>query len=369
MQIIIIQNFRFISDFYPPMKIKILISVTLITTLCSTYLFAQNAGQQTFLSLTFPTSSHAASLGGQNLASWNKECANFFQNPATLDVRNNNSFFFNYTPLSGKIQNSVAGFSHSFKKLGNFGLGIQYLDYGVFENTDENGYDLGETFYGKDFTVTAGYSNKLTEKINYGASVKYVHSVIEDYIADGFAMDAGMVFQDTTKGITIGLAIKNAGVVVKDFTETSASKLPFDVQAGISKKLIHTPFTLFLNLHDLNQFDIRYPKVEAQQQLIVDSTELKVKKYTFDKIARHANLGLQIDAGKFLRINVGYNHQRRKEMAFEIRKGLSGFSFGFQLAVKKINFGYSYSVYNISGGQNNLSLSFNINEFAGVRKM
>lgn len=333
------------------------------------YSFAQNAGQQTFLSLTFPTSSHVASLGGQDLATWNKESAYFFQNPATLDVRNSNSFFFNYTPLSGKIQNSVSGFSHSFKKIGNFGLGIQFLDYGVFENTDENGYDLGETFYGKDFTLTAGYSNKLTEKINYGASLKYVYSTIENYKADGFAMDAGLVFQDTTKGITAGIVIKNAGVVIKDFTETSASKLPFDLQAAISKKLIHTPFTLFLNVHDLNQFDIRYPKVESQQQLIVDSTQLKEKKYTLDKIARHANLGLQIDAGKIFRIDIGYNHQRRQELAYDVRKSLAGFSFGFQLAVKKINFGYSYSVYNISGGQNNLSISFNISEFVGVRKM
>ncbi|MEI7801806.1 MAG: type IX secretion system protein PorQ [Bacteroidota bacterium] len=351
------------------MKIKVLFAVTLLAVIFQSNSFAQNAGQQTFLSLTFPTSSHIASLGGQDLATWNKEGAYFFQNPATLDNRNTNSFFFNYTPLSGKIQNSVAGFSHSFKKMGNVGLGIQFLDYGIFERTDEYGYDLGKTFYGKDFTVTAGYSNKLTEKINYGASVKYVYSKIESYNATGLAMDMGLVFQDTTKGITIGAAIKNFGVVAKDFTETSTSKLPFDLQAGISQHLIHTPFTLFLNLHDLDQYDIRYPKTEVQQQLIVDSTNLKVKKYTVDKIFRHANFGLQIDAGKNLRLNVGYNHERRQEMAYDIRKSLAGFSFGFQLNVKKINFGYSYSVYNISGGQNNLSLSMNINEFVGVRKM
>ena len=70
-----------------------------------------------------------------------------------------------------------------------------------------------------------------------------------------------------------------------------------------------------------------------------------------------------------MRLDIGYNHQRRQELAYEIRKSLAGFSFGFQLEVKKINFGYSYSVYNISGGQNNLSLSVNINEFVGVRKM
>ena len=192
---------------------------------------------------------------------------------------------------------------------------------------------------------------------------------IESYSAVGLAMDMGLVFQDTTKGITIGTAIKNIGVVAKDFTETSSSKLPFDIEAGISQHLVHTPFSLFLNLHDLNQFDIRYPRTEVQQQLIVDSTELKVKKYTVDKIFRHANFGLQIDAGKNLRLNVSYNHQRRKELAYDIRKSLTGFSFGFQLNVKKINFGYSYSVYNISGGQNNLSLSLNINEFVGVRKM
>lgn len=351
------------------MKIASLLTVTLFTTALQNYSIAQTAGNQIFLSLTFPTSSHIASLGGQDLATWNKEGAYFFQNPATLDKRNSNSFFFNYTPLSGHVQNSVAGFSHSFKKLGNFGMGLQFLDYGIFDKTDEYGYDLGKTFYAKDFTVTAGYSNKLTEKINYGASLKYVYSKIESYAATGLAMDMGLVFQDSVKGITIGTAIKNIGVVAKDFTETSTSKLPFNIEAGISQHLVHTPFSLFLNLHDLNQYDTRYPKTEAQQQLIVDSTNLKVNKYTVDKIFRHANFGLQIDAGKSLRFNVSYNHQRRQELAYDVRKSLAGFSFGFQLSVKKINFGYSYSVYNISGGQNNLSISMNFNEFVGVRKM
>ncbi len=363
------KQYRFISDFYTLMNKKALLIVALLVVLSSAELVAQNAGQQTFLSLTFPTSSHVASLGGQDLATWNKECAYFFQNPATLSVINNNSIFFNYTPIADKIQSSVAGFSHSFKKAGNFGVGIQFMDYGLFKSTNENGYDLGETFYGKDFSLSAGYSNNLSNKINYGVSVKYIYSTIEQYNADGLGMDVGVVFKDTARGITAGVAVKNVGVVVKDFTETSTSKLPFDVQAGISKKLIHTPFTLFLNLHDLNQFDIRYPKVEVQQQLIIDSTQLKEKKYTIDKISRHANFGLQIDAGKYFRLNVGYNQQRRKELAYDIRKSLAGFCFGFQLEVKKISFGYSYSVYNISGGQNNLSISFSFNDFVDVRKM
>ena len=351
------------------MKIKFILIFAALIVITQYRSQAQNTGQQTFLSLTFPGSSHIASLGGQDLATWNKESTYFLQNPAILDLRNNNSFFFNYTPLSGNIKNSVAGFSHSIKNAGNFGLGIQFLDYGVFENTDEYGYDLGETFYGKDFSLSAGYSNSFTKQINYGVSIKYVYSSIENYKASGIVMDAGMIFQDTSKGITGGIALKNAGVLLSDFSETSSSKFPFDLQAGISKKLIHTPFTIFLNLHDLNEFDVRYPKVEQQQQLVVDSSELKIKKYTFDKIARHANLGLQIDAGKYFRIDIGYNHQRRQELAFDIRKSLAGFSFGFQLEVKKLNFGYSYSIYNISGGQNNLSFSFNFNEFAGVRKM
>ncbi len=363
---IFLNNCRLVHDFYQLMQKAITTFFLLLSSLVS---FSQNGGQQTFFSLTFPTNSRIGALGGQDLATWNNECAYFFQNPATLDKRNSNSIFFNYTPISGHVQNSVFGISHTVKKIGNLGVGIQFLDYGIFENTSEQGVDLGETFYAKDFAASIGYSNSLTEKMNYGISLKYIYSKIETYKSAGIAADAGLVFQDTATGITAGLDLKNIGTVLSDFTETATSNLPFDLQFGISKKLSHTPFTLFLNLHDLYKFDIRYPRTETETQLIVDSTNLRVKKYTVDKIFLHANFGIQIDFGKNLKLNVGYNHQRRDELGYSVRKGMSGFSFGVQISIKKINLGYSYAVYNISGGQNNLSFSLNINQLVGVRKM
>lgn len=329
---------------------------------------AQNSGQQTFLSLTLPTSSHIAAVGGQDLASWNKESASFLQNPATLDLRSTNSFFLNYAPYIAGINTTAFGFSHSFHKLGNFGFGMQYLDYGVFEKTDETGFDLGKSFFGKDFSSVVGYSNKLTEHINYGVSAKYIYSAFESYSAAAIALDAGLIFEDTTSAISAGLCLKNAGTVFNDFTSNSESKLPFDLQAGINKQLKHTPFTLCLNLHDLTKFDIRYPE-NTQDILVIDSTDYKEKKYVADKVLRHCNFAIQINAGKNLEMNVGYNHQRRKELEYDIRKSLSGFSFGFRLLVKKINLGYSYSIFNISGGQSNLSLSFHLPDFVSVRKM
>jgi hypothetical protein len=51
------------------------------------------------------------------------------------------------------------------------------------------------------------------------------------------------------------------------------------------------------------------------------------------------------------------------ELAFNERRGLSGFSFGLQLALNRWGFSYSYALYNTAASNNALSLYVNIGEF------
>ncbi|HZG00521.1 MAG TPA: hypothetical protein VEY71_05935, partial [Chitinophagales bacterium] len=88
----------------------------------------------------------------------------------------------------------------------------------------------------------------------------------------------------------------------------------------------------------------------------------KEKSYTVDKAFRHAVFGAELYLGKVLRANVGYNHLRRAELAFEERKTLGGFSFGLQLALRKFGVSYAYSIYNVAVASNHFSLYLNTTE-------
>jgi hypothetical protein len=57
---------------------------------------------------------------------------------------------------------------------------------------------------------------------------------------------------------------KNVGTQFKTYTPGIKEPLPFDIQAGVSKKLTHTPFLFSLVLHDLYRWDIRYDDPNEQ---------------------------------------------------------------------------------------------------------
>src|SRR5206468_1128293 len=63
----------------------------------------------------------------------------------------------------------------SFGIGGEYGVGIQYIDYGSFVERDTKGEELG-TFGASDLAVSLGYSGKFPSNIHYGLAVKVISS-------------------------------------------------------------------------------------------------------------------------------------------------------------------------------------------------
>ena len=59
---------------------------------------------------------------------------------------------------------------------------------------------------------------------------------------------------------------------------------------------------------------------------------------------------------EIFRLRLGYNHNRKKDLAVDGYRSLSGLSYGFGIKIKKIAFDYSVSRYHLVGGVNHLSL-------------
>lgn len=353
---------------------KICIAFLLVMTYCSLfpvqYSFGQTGGSSVFLFLNESPSARVTAMGGNFISVYDEDASLGYQNPSLLNASMNNRLSLNYMDYISDISRGYAGYVHTFDKLKTtFNAGIQYADYGQFNTTDEIGNITGE-FSGSEYAFTIGAGREYIDRFSYGANLTFISSQFESYHSNGAALSLAGAYHDTASGFTATVMFKNVGTQFKTYTSGNKEPLPFDIQAGISKRLAHTPFLFSLVLHDLYRWDLRYsdPNEDNQTTILIDSSQqTNEKSYFADNLFLHTIIGAEINIGKNLRISLAYNHQRRQELAVELRKGLAGFSFGAGVRINRFNISYGRAIYNIAGGVNHLSLGVNLDELFGKR--
>jgi hypothetical protein len=252
----------------------------------------------------------------------------------------------------------------------SFVLGIQYLNYGAFDVTDNLGYVRG-TINAADYCVSLGASHAYGERWRYGGAIKLAYSSYADKVAAGLMADVGITYTDTANLITLGATAKNMGGMLVKYAGSPAEPLPFDLQLGISKRFAHLPLRVMATMHHLYEWDVRYnnPADLESSSLLggVDSSSLS-KKYFADKLFRHFIFGAEVLLGKRITIGVAYNHLHRGELAIKDKTGLAGFSFGAGIDLGKFQVHYARSYYHIAGAYNEFGLSMALNRLTGVGK-
>ncbi len=309
-------------------------------------------------------------MGGNFISLMDDDPSLAFQNPALLNPSMNNHLSLNTVDYISDINYGYAGFVHSFDTIKTtFNAGIQYIHYGSFNSTDAVGNTSG-TFNGSEYAISIGAGREYTERFYYGASITFITSHLESYTSNGAALTLAGAYHDAENGLTASVLFKNVGTQFKSYIPGNHEPLPFDIEAGISKRLIHTPFLFSLVFHDLQKFDIRYndPNELPGTTIVLDSSrQVKSKNYIADKIFLHCIFGAEIYVGKNVRLNLSYNHQRRQELAYELHKGLSGFSFGANVRINRFNIGYGRSIYNDASGINHLTVGINFDDWFGKK--
>jgi len=320
-------------------------------------------GNGTFKFVTLPMSARIAATGGINNSISDADVSFFTQNPALLNAQQHGRLHLQQNfYLIGTNQLSAA-YGRSVSKVGWTGAAIQYVNYGDIDMTNASGTVEGKV-KASDLMFSLGAARPINEQLSYGLSVKYTRSKYAEFTGEAFMADVGFAYRDTARGLTASLVGKNIGTEVNRFFPGVNEDLPFDIQFGVSKRLTHTPFLFSLNAHHLTAWNIRYDDPSLRQtDAFISDTTAKDKNYFADKLMRHFVIGSEIYLGKVLRVNLGYNHLRRKEMGFEARNSLSGFSFGLQLALRKWGVSYAYSLYNVAAQSNHFSLYLNTGEF------
>lgn len=325
-------------------------------------LFSQTGGGNTYEFLNLSIPARVAALGGTLISVKESDLNLSFQNPSLLDSTVHNNLALSYIDYFTDISYGYASYSRTFKKIGSFSAGIQYLDYGSFISASVTG-ETGSPFSASEQSFNISYSKPIDSVFSIGGTLKSIYSQLEGYTSFGNALDVGAIYVNRKHLFSSAVVIKNMGRQWKAYT--GHEPLPFEIQLGISKKVKHAPFRLNLTATHLEKWDLTFTDPSVQTTDPISGEVIKKGKIsTFgDKLARHLIFGGEILLTKNFHIRLGYNYLRRQEMKLESHPGISGFSFGFGLKILKFNLSYGYARYHAAGGPNHFTISTNISDF------
>lgn len=302
-----------------------------------------------FLNLTH--SGLVTSLGGSNV-SLNTDNVNLaYHNPALLNAVTGNHIALNYVNYYAGINYGLASYGWSANdNRHKFAACIAYINYGKFTEADETGNITGKEFGASEFAFPFLYSKALDSLFNIGITLKPVISHLENYTSFGFAFDMGATYHNKTGLLSAGLVFRNAGMQLKSYNGEPLRKTPFEIEAGISKKLAHAPFRLSLTIRHIERYNLIYDYGTSDKKSYLLHSKF------MENVFRHLLFAAEFIPHKCFYVSTGFNYQRRKELGLNTKPGNVGFSWGFGFNTSFLNMEFGRSSYHLAGPLTNLSL-------------
>ncbi len=154
-------------------------------------------------------------------------------NPAGMAAKKDIDMILSYNKWIADISNSYLGFVYN-SNYGSFGISVTSLstdDMAV--TTPENALGTGENFKASEYAFGLSYSQKFTDKLSLGLTVKAIKSYLYNnlYSDAAFAFDIGTIY-GLNEEINFGIALKNLGTDVKYINESY--NLPASLSIGLS---------------------------------------------------------------------------------------------------------------------------------------
>jgi hypothetical protein len=173
---------------------------------------------------------HVTALGGVAISCPANDVMMSTSNPSLLRPSFHTSLGLNYNLYYAGTKVSNLFYAQHIKTLNTtVGLGIQYLNYGSFQLTDNIGNQYGEA-KAADYAISLSASKSYLTRWRYGATLKLANSTLIDKKASALLADIGVAYADTINLWYAGAVIKNAGVVIKNYEAGVNQPLPMDLQ-------------------------------------------------------------------------------------------------------------------------------------------
>jgi len=175
-------------------------------------------------------------------------------------------------------------------------------------------------------------------------------SNLAGYRASALLADLGGTFIHPHHDLTVGMVIKNLGVVLSDYSGSRHSELPFDVQLGATFKPAHMPLRFSITAYNLARKNITY----------YDLMSGRDEPGTLDKVLRRFNFSAEILLHKNVNVLLGYNYRVHQELKLEEAGGSAGIAVGFSARIKSFELIVSRNGYVVGNAGFGFTLSKNI---------
>jgi hypothetical protein len=327
---------------------------------------AQLGGKGTYQFLNLPNSARVAALGGNFLAINDDDITLTLANPSLINEKMNNQLGFSFVDYFTDINYGFAQYSRTFNKIGSFVGTMQYINYGQFQEADAAGVQYG-SFSAGEYALNIGWGRKLTPRWSIGSNLKLIYSSLESYNSFGIAVDVAGSYFSKDELFDASLIFRNIGFQIVTYREGAHEPLPFEIQAGLSKKLKHIPFRASLLLTHLEKWDVRYENpvnpAGGVDPITGEPNKISGIDEFADNLMRHIIIGGEITIAKVLSLQAGYNYQRRQEMKVPDKLSTVGFSWGIGLRVKQFQFSYARAAYHLVGSPNYITIMVSMDGF------
>ncbi len=315
---------------------------------------AQPGGRHSYEFLTLVMSPRVGAMGGELLSTSDGDINVGLWNPSVLNDESTGQLSLSYVNYFDDINNGQVAYGHKLEK-GILSLGIRYVNYGTFTQTDEFGNTLG-TFTGSDIALTGGYGRSLDSNWSVGANVRLILSSLAGYGSFGISTDYALSWQASGLDLTASLIVANLGTQITTYTGTR-EPLPFEIKMAISGKLGHAPLRWHITSEHLEQLDLTFedpnePKTDPITGDPIDNSSSLGK-----KIISHFIFGAELFPEKAFSLRFGYNLRRSQEMRLATRRSGAGFSWGLGIRLRRFRLDYGMANYHVSGASHHLGIS------------
>jgi len=338
--------------------------ILILTSIIGLKSQAQSGSKGTYEFLVLPNSARVAGMGSNFLAIKDNDINLALNNPSLISPEMHNNLGMSFVDYFSDIKYGYATYGRTFNKLGSFVGTMQFMDYGTFQYADQGGNIQGD-FRSSEYALNIGWGRALDSTFFIGANIKGIISNFESYNSFGLAVDVAGTYYNESSKFTASLIFSNIGRQLKTYNGYN-EPLPFEIKAGLSKGMAHIPLTFSVLFTNLQKWDLTYESTLNQEkdpitgEIIAQNTGIGG---FGDQLMRHIVFGAELRPFKVIRLRLGYNYLRRKEMAIASRPSTVGWSWGLGIKVYKFEIAYSRSAYHLVPSFNFFTVTTNIDSF------
>ncbi|PSQ94415.1 MAG: hypothetical protein BRD53_06165 [Bacteroidetes bacterium SW_7_64_58] len=315
------------------MRLRLVVWAFVLGGLLAAPAVAQPGGSlSSFSLLRFDASARTAAMGGAYTAAAGGDVNTMFYNPAIPGPATSRTPSVSYLNHLTDINAGTLAYSHTVSGIGTtLSGGLRFVHWGTIQRRNDVGERTG-TFSARDVALTVGAARALGPRVRYGANMHLLYAQIDQVQATAAATDLGVLYRVPAYQLTVGASLRHLGVSLDGFGRRDVT-LPLDLQLGLSKRLAHLPLRLSLTAYDLTKAGTG---IEGGS--------------TTDHVLAHLTFGGEMRLGDNLRLRLGYNHRRSRDLALADQFDLGGLGGGFGLLVGGVAVDYAYNSWSELGG-------------------